>query len=405
MRICLINNLFPPILTGSSLFTLDIAKQLQKRGHHVVVITSKTNKCKNDVELHENGFKLYRLKNFRLYRSKLWMNFPNFYLTLFPSNFKRIKEILLQNNIEVIHQCNNIFDLVFASAYFSKKLKLPLICSLTTQIQHANPFLNKILEVFDRTFIKFFFAKHVDVFIAGDKETERYINERYKRYKGVKILHYGISGMEEFLKIDRNYSITNNILVSLGHVSSVKDRKELIAAWPYVKTIIPNAKIKIIGSLFSKQIQTEIIKNKVENDIVFTGIVERNQIPKHIKDADIGSVFFSNVPYSKGVGSANIELMVSGLPVILDAYEDNFGPDMPFRNGIHFVKLESRNPEWLSKKIVELFESPDLRARIGKAGKEFVTTQLTWEKNIPLFENVYAEAIKNKGVQLTKRKD
>jgi glycosyltransferase involved in cell wall biosynthesis len=402
MKICLINNLFPPILTGSSLFTLDLATQLQRRGHDVIVITSKTTQCKAEFEIHENGFKIYRIYRLRLFKNNLWMNFPDFYLTLFPSNFKRIKEILIQNNVEVIHQCNNIFDLVFVSAYFSRKLKLPLICSLTTQIQHSNPFLNKILELFDKTIIKHFFAKHVDFYITGDKETERYVNERYNRFSGLKILHYGISGMEMFSEINRDYSQTNNILVSLGHVSKIKDRKALIDAWPNVKASIANAKIKIIGSLFSKQIETDIDNYKLKNDIIFTGLVERNKIPEVIKDADIGSMFFSNIPYSKGVGSANIELMASGLPVILNVDENNFGPDKPFKNGIHYVKLESRNPEWLSKKIIELFENPDLRERIGKAGKEFVTTQLTWEKNIPLFENIYAEAIRNK--QLKKKR-
>jgi glycosyltransferase involved in cell wall biosynthesis len=324
------------------------------------------------------------------------MKFPNFYLTLFPSNFTRIKEIILQNNIEVLHQCNNIFDLVFAATYFSRKLKLPLICSLTTQIQHSSRFLNKILELFDKTIIKYFFAKYVDVFLAGDKETERYINERYNRYDGIITLHYGISGLDKFFQIKRDYCKTNYILVSLGHISDVKDRKALINAWPYVKASFPDAKIKIIGSLFSKDIEKGISNNKLENDIIFTGKVERNNIPDVIRDTDIGSMFFSNVPYSKGVGSANIELMASGLPVILDAYEDNFGPGMPFKNGIHFVKLDSRDPIWLSNKIIELFNNPDLRERIGRAGKEFVTTNLTWDKIMPLLEDIYFQAIKKK---------
>jgi len=396
MRICLINNLFPPILTGSSLFTFDLATQLQKRGHEVCVITSKITQHDAEFEIHENGFKLYRLKRLRLFKNNLWMNFPNFYLTLFPSNFKRIEEILVQNNVEVIHQCNNIFDLVFASAHFSRKLKLPLICSLTTQIQHSNPFLNKILELFDRTFIKYFFAKHVDIYIPGDKETERYINDRYNRFDGLRTIHYGISGLEMFAQIKRDYTKTNNILISLGHVSKVKDRKALIVAWPFVKASVSNAKIKIIGSLFSKQIEKEIQKQHVENDIIFTGEVDRNKIPEMIIEADIGSMFFSKLPYSKGVGSANIELMASGLPAILNVEDDNFGPDKPFKNGIHYVKVESRDPEWLSKKIIELFENPDLRERIGKAGKDFVTTQLTWEKTCPVFENLYTEVIEKK---------
>jgi glycosyltransferase involved in cell wall biosynthesis len=398
MNICLINNIFPPILTGSSIFTIDLATQLQKNGHNVVVITSKTEICSLELEVHSTGFKLYRLDRLRLFRSNLWMNFPDFYFTLFPSNFKRIRGILKTNNIQIIHQCNNIFDLVFASAYFAKKLKIPLVCSLMTQIQHVNPFLNKLLEIFDKTIVRNCFAKYVDVFVAGDKETARYINERYGIFDRIHFLHLGISNLESFANVKRNYKKSTNILVSVGHVSSVKDRKELITSLPAIKARIPGAKIKIIGSLFSKKIEIAIRKNSLFNEVLFTGKVERDQIPDLIVDADVGSMFFSNVPYCKGVGAANIELMASGLPVILDAYEDNFGPNLPFKNGIHFIKLESRDPKWLANKIIELYENPALREQIGSAGKQFVLEQLSWVKITPLMEQLYVSILSSRKI-------
>jgi glycosyltransferase involved in cell wall biosynthesis len=393
MNICLVNNLFPPILSGSSLFTLDLATQLHLSGHKVIVITSKTHDHTADFETHEIGFAIYRLKRFVLGKSRLWMKFPDFYYTLFPENLRRIKKIILENDIDLIHQCNNIFDMVFFSAYIARKFHIPLVCSLTTQIQHINPFINKVLEIFDKVVIKYLFANYVDVFIAGDKETSRYIKERYNITKNVKMIHYGINGLDNFSDINRDYSKTSNNLVSLGHVSEVKDRRELFAAWPHVKSVIPGAKIIIIGDLFSDNIDREIKKHQISKDVIFTGRVLHDQIPGLISEADIGTMFFSNVPYSKGVGSANIELMASGLPVIIDAYEDNFGSDLPFKNGIHFIKLESRNPEWLANKIIELFHDPGIRERIGIAGKEFVLTNFTWKNIIPRIEQVYSDLI------------
>lgn len=389
MNICLVNNVFPPILTGSSLFTQDLAIQLAQAGHHIIVISAKTHRDSPDLENHEKGFTVYRLDRLRLFRSNLWMNFPNFYLTLFPSNYKKYRDILREHKIEVIHQCNNIFDLVFMSAYYARKLRIPLICSLTTQIQHSNKVLNKILELFDKTVVKKFFADHVDCFITGDKETARYVSDRYKRYRGFETIHYGISGLELFSSIRRDYSSNTKTLVSLGHISFVKDRKELIQAWPLVMMEYPKAKLVIIGSLFRNDIKRLISKLGIESNVVFTGGVDREKIPGLIESAELGCMFFSNMPYCRGVGSANIELMASGLPVILDADDDNFGPMMPFRDGIHFIKLKKRDPVWLATKIIELFGDSELRQNIGTAGREFVTTQLNWEKVLPLMEDLY----------------
>ncbi|MDD2228293.1 MAG: glycosyltransferase family 4 protein [Candidatus Cloacimonetes bacterium] len=395
MNICLVNNIFPPILTGSSLFTFDLAFQLAKVGHNVIVITSMSSDTDKEFEIHSDGYKVYRLKKLRLSQSSLWMNFPDFYFTLFPSNFKRVRSILLENRIEIIHQCNNIFDLVFLSAYFSHKLNIPLFCSLTTPIQHANRAINKVLELFDKTVVRFLFSRYVSCYITGDRETERYVEERYKRKKGVKTIHYGVSGLGDFAKIDRDYRETTNVVVSLGHVSSGKDRKELIEAWPKIVSSIPSAKLQIIGSLFSDKIGILIEKYNIAKHVLFSGGVQRSKIPELIEKADLGCLFVSNVPFCKGVGSANIELMASGLPVILDAYDDNFGSDMPFKNGVHFIKLESRDPDWLAEKIVELMNDSELRERIGKAGQEFVLTQLTWGRVLPLIEALYRSYIQN----------
>ena len=40
MNICLVNNLYPPINTGSSFYTKGLADNLARKGHKVVVITN-----------------------------------------------------------------------------------------------------------------------------------------------------------------------------------------------------------------------------------------------------------------------------------------------------------------------------------------------------------------------------
>lgn len=390
LNICLVNNLYPPINTGSSHYTYDLANNLIKNGHNVIVIT---NQAEGKPYLTiENEIRVYRLPKKRLPKMKIWMKFPDFNFTLTPKNFKRIKTILLKEKIDIIHQCNNIFDLVFASSYFSRKLKIPLVCSLTTQIQHSNKTLNFILEIFDKVIVKNLFSKQVSRYIALDKETERYINERYSIKKRVSLIPYSIPGNyggDSIRNIKRDYSYTHFKMVSLGHVSALKDRVDIIKAWRIVCNKYPNAQLIIIGDLFYNTTKKLIKSLELNNNIIFTGRVKHDEIHKYLVDVDLGCLFRSNLTYNKGLGTANMELMASGIPVVADIDDYFFGENYPILSNVHFVKVGDRDPKWLANNFLELFQNNELREKIGTNSKAFIENVMTWERIINDIDKLY----------------
>ncbi len=390
LNICLVNNLYPPINTGSSFYTFDLANHLSQKGHNVIVITNEY-KGKEYLTI-ENGIKVYRLPVKKLPKLNLWMKFPDFNFSLTPKNFKRIKKVLIEENIDLIHQCNNIFDLVFASSYFSRKLNIPLVCSLTTQIQHSNKNLNFILEWFDKTIIKKLFAKRVTRYIALDKETEKYINDRYKIYDKIELIPFSIpnnEGGDKIKNIKRDYKKTNYKLVSLGHVSKLKDRIDIIKAWKYVCDKYPKAKIIIIGGLFSDHTGKLIKELGLENNVTFTGRINHEELNSYLIDVDFGCLFRSNLPYRKGLGTANMELMASGIPVVADIDDYFFGENYPILSNVHFVKVGDRDPKWLANNFLELFQNNELREKIGTNSKAFIENVMTWERIINDIDKLY----------------
>jgi len=397
MNICLVNNLYPPTNTGSSFYTRGLADNLSKRGHKLIVITNQV-ESKKFLEI-ENDVKIYRLPVKRFPELDIWMKFPDFNFSLTFKNFRTIKKILINENIQIIHQCNNIFDLVFFSSYFSRKLKIPLLCSIMTQIQHTNKFYNKILELFDKTVIRYFFSKNVSQYIALDKECIRYVNERFKIFNKILFVPYLIPQEDidtSFNNKKNNYNKTYYRMLSLGHISNLKNRFEIIKAWRYVVNRIPKAKLVIVGDIFSRKSEKLIKALNIEKSIELTGRIPHCEIYKYIKNSDFSCMFLSeNLSYHKGVGGANFEIMASGLPVVLDATDNFFGDDYPFKNGEQFISAKSRDPEYLSKIFIELFENPQLREKIGKAGQKFVREVITWDKIIDKLELVYIDAINN----------
>lgn len=398
MNICLVNNLYPPINTGSSFITSQYAKFLAKKGHNVVVITNAYKEL-SGLSI-EDGVKVYRLPRMKFPKLNLWMSFPDFNFSIFPKNISRIKAILISENVEIIHQCNNIFDLVFASAYFSRKLKLPLICSLMTQMQHTSKLYCFILKLFDITILKYYFSKRVDMYLALDEEARRYINNRYNRKEKIASIPFSIN--EDFLDNVKgnfkgnliDYQTTKYTMVSIGHVSHLKDRFETIKAWRIVVEKYPQAKLVVVGDILNRASEKLIEKLNLQKNIVMTGRVPHAEVLNYIKCADMGSVFLSeNLPYHRAVGVANLENMAYGLPTILDIENNCFGPNFSIMDGHNCIKIENRNPQLLAEKIIYLFENPELRRKIGLAGKEFVTKTLIWERIIPLIENLYLSEI------------
>jgi glycosyltransferase involved in cell wall biosynthesis len=398
MNIALINNVYPPIISGSSFYTMSLAQELAKKKHHVVVITAQSS---NSNQLEEiDGVKIYRLPVYKLPQSSLWMNFPDFTFSLTPANIKRMLNILRNEKIEIMHQCNNIFDLVFASAYCSKKLHIPLVGSLTTQIQHPGKLINNILSLFDRHFLKHTYVKFVKHFIALDLETKRYIKTRYNRIQNVTLVPFTISPFMKELTLKHrktDYSHVHFRGLSWGHISSLKDRLELIRAWSILVQKYPQAELVIIGNVLMPQIQEEIDKLGLNKNIRMTGKLPIEEIMDLIAVSDFGCMFLSeHLPFNKGVGTTNLETMACGLPTIIDAGDAFFGTEYEFVGGKEFILPQTRQPEELAAIICELFENEELRSRVGNAGRYFVQDLLTWDHIITDLEEVYHNQLGSK---------
>jgi glycosyltransferase involved in cell wall biosynthesis len=72
--------------------------------------------------------------------------------------------------------------------------------------------------------------------------------------------------------------------------------------------------------------------------------------------------------------------MAAGCPVI-STRDVGAIPDV-VKDGITGMLVEKKNPDQIAAAICRLVESPDLRERMGKAGKERYEKYYTMERNI-----------------------
>ncbi len=144
VRILLVTAMFPPVATGTSFYSKNLAESLRKRGHEVVVVTVTHPQA---AEMGGN-FPVYRLRALHVPLKEIFNHFRM--TSIFPSNYGLIKEIAHEYRPEVILLVNHYLDIAFPAIFLSRKLGIPLVCSVGTQLQSSNPRHHWVLRVLDR---------------------------------------------------------------------------------------------------------------------------------------------------------------------------------------------------------------------------------------------------------------
>lgn len=121
----------------------------------------------------------------------------------------------------------------------------------------------------------------------------------------------------------------------------------------------------------------------LENLVVFVGTVEHADLPKYLKLADV----FVRPSYSEGLGSAFLEAMAAGLPIIGSAVGGipDFLTDT--ETGLFCNPLD---PQDIAKKIAIVLEDENLRRTMVKNACELVREKYNWDQIAKEYGKIYA---------------
>lgn len=248
---------------------------------------------------------------------------------------------------------------------------------------NTNWFMKKFID---------FTMKHVNVAIVLGL-CLRYIFDGWN--KDIQVVPNGTpfdSKIED--KFERNrssvtISYLGNLVESKGAVDTLKAAKIVINKYPKVR-------FKFAGSWWPLESETKkhafrfIQENHVEDKIEFVGRILGGEKEKFLVDTDI-FVFPSWYKY-EGHPIVVIEAMAAGCPVISTK---NLGaiPETVV-DGKTGILIEKKNPEAIAQAIVKLIEHPELRVKMGIAGRKRYEQYYTQEKNIESMIKVFEHTLK-----------
>jgi glycosyltransferase involved in cell wall biosynthesis len=389
MRICMFNNLFPPVKSGSSHFTLMLSRNLVARGHQVSVVTARLPGTALYEEL--DGIAVHRLPCLLLPALEIAHGFKYLSYTLLPGALRRVMD--LSRDHDILHQHGQIFDTALLSAFVAKRLGKPLLTTIHTPVHHTQATYLKILATLDRTAVRHLIAKHADVLIAPDQTVVENIAERYA-HPWVERIPYGIAPLSPTAqggqRIRDRYSLGDRpVIVSLGHVHNLRDRCDLIAAMPAILRAVPGTHLLIVGDVLTQKPQALVDSLGLREHVTLAGGAPHHEIADYLSAATIEAHWLNETP---GLGIAAMEAMSAGKAVVSSIGPDDLGTGL-LRDGENIRLIQPGSVDSIAGAVIPLLRDPALRERVGTAGQRLILDHFSWDSVTSQQERLYQQVL------------
>jgi len=383
LSICMLSNLFHPVVSGSSTQSRILSGQLVEAGHKPFVITARVDRSTPEKD-DFGGVPVYRLPCIRVPKMPISLNFPWLSWTFLPGNLERIRRIFLRHRPDVIHLHNHMFDLAFSGVWLRRQFRVPLVVTIHTMIRHSSAVYNMLLYPADRIFLRYTVARHADLMICPDVNIRDYVYEAFPT-TDTALVPYGITppppaDPEAVAEVVKRHDLEGRrVILSLGHVHEIRNRRDEVAAMKEILGVFPDAVLLIVGKEATETPRKLARELEIEDSIIFAGPRPHEEVPAYIGAAEIEAHLFTQDARERtSLGIATEEVMAAGLPAIVSANPNTLGPGV-LKPGENFFNVPRNSPKHLAETIIDLLKDPDRRRRVGEAGRQTILDQCSWD--------------------------
>lgn len=176
----------------------------------------------------------------------------------------------------------------------------------------------------------------------------------------------------------------DKVIVSVSRLVSKNGIDLLIEAVKNVKLQMLNAKCLIVGEGPEREnYELRITNYGLEKDIIFTGTVSQEELPLYLKISDV----FVRPSRSEGLGSAFLEAMAAGVPII----GTRVGGIPDFLQDRKTGLFSTLEPEDIAFKIRIILENDKLRQEMVNNATALVREKYDWDKIALEFGKLYSD--------------
>jgi len=365
---------------GALVSALRFAKLLEKRGHKVIFIGSRSKLYKENNLI--NGIKTYRFRSLPIPKSGGWhLAFPT---------VGELKKIIKEEKINVVH-----IILPMAASVMAIKAARSLDIKIVAH-SHSQPenlfvdmpkFIRPILYKLWNSYLVWTYSK-VEVLIYPSKLACNLLQKLNKKNLISVIISNGIDTSEFKIISIGDFNERFNIpekclkLLYVGRLFPEKSIDTLIGALPFVLNKYKDVHLMIVGAGYLREKLEKLAeKLKVSDHITFLGLVNEEDKILAYNTSDI----FILPSLAELEGMVVLEAMACGKPIIISDAEMSASRFFVEGNGFLFKAQDSEN---LSEQILKLIGDEKLREKMGSISLE-KSKDYDIERSTDKLEEVY----------------
>lgn len=376
VRIAVVNSFFPPRVGGSAHLSNSLAEGYVRRGHEVIVLTA-SYQGEPAYEEHD-GVRIHRLPAAMLPQYRWFSVSFDIPFTLRRSARARIAKILDDFQPEVIHQHGQFFDLTWLTGLWARRAKVPVLLSVHTRLESPSIPYAVAFRLLDKGLVAPIVRRYRPRFVVMDVQMDRYIRSRYRR--GFASLEHIPVGVDADRMTAGDGDIVRSrlalgqrpVILSVGHVIPLRSRVALVEALPKIRQQIPDVRLVVVGGLYSDHFLTRARELGVDDLIITTGAVAGDQIPDYLAAATVECHDLQGY----GLGTASLESMGSGLPIVAAVRPDNF-PGIELQSGENCWLVPVGDTDALADALITAISDQAARQHVSENGKELVLKHFT----------------------------
>ncbi|OKH40209.1 group 1 glycosyl transferase [[Phormidium ambiguum] IAM M-71] len=273
----------------------------------------------------------------------------------------------------------------------SKLLKIPMIFSF-----HGGELLLAKKFGFVAHILRWLLPQASSV-TANSSFTQSLVNQLTEEQ--VNIIPYGLT-IEPKLSQKSNY-ISLPQLLFVGRLDERKGLRYLLEALPLVlakRTI----RLRVVGKgILEQELKSQCHNLGLDSWVDFLGFLTKEELANEYANCDIFVLpaIVDSKGDTEGLGIVIIEALAHGKPVI--ASRVGGIPDV-INSGITGILIPQKDPESLANAILSLISNPAAAERMGYKGLEDIKFRFSWERIIPIWQEVFADVLDDRKFDKTR---
>lgn len=414
MKIIFLNDdFYPQAGGGATRIVLWLSRELIKRGHQVIVVT--TNFEENKItQGNIQGIKVYYLPVKR--HSYFWRSYFSLYN---PKIIKQLKQIFIQEKPDIIHaHCVHTYAISYASLKLAKKYaqkvfftahdvmtfsygklffsandlkkinwmneqefdyKVSWLNSLTRAGKAYNPLRNLIIR---------HYLKYAHKIFSVSNALKNALQQN-KVSQNIKVIHNSIDvskwqnvNKDDVQKFKDQHEIKNEKIIFFGgRLSYAKGARQILKILTKDGRKfdnIDNIKVLVVGEnkKFKNQFITDATKLSLENNLIFTGWLDENQMKLAYYASDL--IISPSICFDTFV-LVNLEAMACKKPVITTCLGGS--KEVVKHNQTGYI-INPYEVDKITKYVIRLLSHPELAQQMGENGYQRVIQEFTLEKQV-----------------------